>query len=80
MGENEELVTIACTNVQYSSVLNSVKLQNGTLDLCHVGIRYCLFRTLLGAETPPPRGHPPVAMMFQKVIQHHRKAQGRSGG
>ena len=29
---------------------------------------------------PPPRGHPPVAMMYQKVIQHHRKSAGAVGG
>ncbi len=29
---------------------------------------------------PPPLWHPPGAITPGKVIQHHRKVQGRSGG
>jgi hypothetical protein len=81
-GKNVGRVAIAGTYVHYSSVRKCVNRQNDIIKVQMCGKRepeLSFFKTLLGA-LPPPRRHPPVAMMCQKVILHLRKAEGRFGG
>jgi hypothetical protein len=64
------LQSLVLMYVHYSSVRNGVNRYNvNIIEVCskrEPDISF--FKTLLGA-LPPPRGHPPVARMCQKVIR-----------
>ena len=63
------------------NVLDSVSMGiTGSGELLKIFFLTLFFWLRHVMPPPPPLWHPPGAITPEKVIRHHRKAQGRFGG